>query len=200
MLTKGLLNVGRLTVTGGFFLLLAALLCLDERGLIGTLFLLCAVHEAFHLVTILLLGGHVKQLYLTGVGAELLLDGASLSYPMEVAAALAGPAGSVMAARFLADAGALPAAGLSLALGLFNLLPARPLDGGRALYFVLAWALSPAAADRVVAASSWLCALLLCLLGVPAARFSGNFTPLLIGLWLLLLAKRDVCVYNSRRI
>jgi Zn-dependent protease len=133
------------------------------------------------------------------VGAELLLDGALLSYPMEVAAALAGPAGSVMAARFLAAAGALPAAGLSLALGLFNLLPARPLDGGRALYFFLAWAFSPAAADRVLTVTSWLCALFLFALGLHAARLSGNFTPLLLGSWLLLLAKRDVCVYNGRR-
>lgn len=196
MSTKGVLNLGCLTVTGGFFLLLAALLCLDAGGLVGTLFVLCAVHEAFHLATVLLLGGRVRRLSLTGVGAELVFDGAALSYPMEVAAALAGPAGSVMAARLLADAGAYPAAGLSLALGLFNLLPARPLDGGRALYFILAWAFSPAAADRVLGVLSRGCALVLLALGVPAACLAGNFTPLLIGVWLLLLAKREVCVYN----
>ena len=39
------------------------------------------------------------------------------------------------------------AAGAHIVLGIFNLLPIRPLDGGRALYLGTSWLLGPAAGE-----------------------------------------------------
>lgn len=47
---------------------------------------------------------------------------------------LAGPAVNLLCALVLGGAHAWVAAGAHLSLCLFNLLPVRPLDGGRALY------------------------------------------------------------------
>ena len=52
----------------------------------------------------------------------------------------------------LARMGLETAAGVHMVLGAFNLLPIRPLDGGRALYLGASWLLGPAAGE---AAARW---------------------------------------------
>ena len=46
---------------------------------------------------------------------------------------------------------------LNLGFALFNLLPVRRLDGGRALYFLLCRQFSEQAAGRIILATSLLC-------------------------------------------
>ena len=68
---------------------------------------------------------------------------------------LAGPAANLLAALVLTALGGerWPAAvGANLVLCAFNLLPVRPLDGGRALYLLVSWAAGPAAGE---AAGRW---------------------------------------------
>ena len=94
---------------------------------------------------------------------------ARLSYPGEIAAVLAGPAVNLLCALVLGGAHAWVAAGAHLSLCLFNLLPVRPLDGGRALYLAAAWLAGPSAAERI-------------------ACWAGGTTALALGglvLWLL---------------
>ena len=86
------------------------------------------------------------------LGAVLAVDRRGLSYGKELAAVLAGPAANLLSTAVLARMGLETAAGVHMVLGAFNLLPIRPLDGGRALYLGASWLLGPAAGE---AAARW---------------------------------------------
>lgn len=176
---------GAVTVTSGFLLAAAAMLYLDSAVALPSA-AAAALHELGHWGAIHALGGRVSGFTLSVAGAEMRLDGArALSYPGELAAALAGPAVSLLCAWGAAKLGFFLFAGLSLALGLFNLLPVVQLDGGRIVYALIAWLLSEQHAARVVLVLSVITAG--CLLGLGATLFklSGNFTLLVTAIWLV---------------
>lgn len=111
-----------------------------------------AVHEWGHWAMLRALGAKVNGVRLSVLGAVLETDSGGLSYGGELAAVLAGPAANLLSALALTAAakGCWPAAvGASLVLCVFNLLPIRPLDGGRALYLLASWAAGPAAGETV---------------------------------------------------
>lgn len=126
------MRLGRIEATGGFFLLAAWLNYLDRQHLVPLAAAACLLHELGHYAAIRLLGGDIKLIRLTAVGAEMVLSG-PLDYWREGAAALSGPLVNLLLASFFCrvEGGAL-FAGLNLALGCFNLLPVGRLDGGRA--------------------------------------------------------------------
>ena len=149
------MGLGRVEVTGGFLLLLAWLNYLDRSFLVPMAVLACGVHELGHLLAIRLLGGTVREIRLTAIGAELVLSG-PLGYWQEGAAALAGPGVNlllallmILCASVIAKAAPanvvtkwvfyflLDAAALSVGLGLFNLIPIPPLDGSKVLFALL---------------------------------------------------------------
>lgn len=112
----------------------------------AAIFSAAALHETGHLLAARLLGGRTVGFTLTPFGGE--LRAAGLSYPGEIAAVLAGPGANLLACLVLT---ALPvrtearytALGANLVLGVFNLLPAAPLDGWRAWELLLCYLLGP---------------------------------------------------------
>ena len=106
---------------------------------------------------------------------------------------------NLLCALVLGGAHAWVAAGAHLSLCLFNLLPVRPLDGGRALYLAAAWLAGPSAAERIA-----------CWAGGTTALALGGLVLWLIGrtggsLWLLpaafgLLAAALRELHGERRI
>ena len=76
-------------------------------------------------------------------------------------------------------------AGTQLVLGLFNLLPILPLDGGSMLWNLLAWVTEPYTADRVMTAVGFGTAAVLTLAAIWAAWQGGGFFFLLASLGLL---------------
>lgn len=175
----------RLSVSPGFWVLLALLCYLDQGEILGLGLLSCALHELGHFLAIRLLGGRIARLCLTAAGAELALDGARpLSYGRECAAALAGPAASLLTAELAAGCGLYLLAGLSLGQGLFNLLPILPLDGGRAMGLLL---ISLGGETRARKAMCVLSAVLSGVLlggGLVLLRVFGNPTLLVTAAWL----------------
>ena len=117
----------RVEISAGALLLGAALYYLDEQGVLLMAFCACALHELGHWLVIRALGGRVTALRITCVGAEMRLSArCPLGYWQQIAAALAGPAVNLLAARMavgLGTEGAYCFAGLNLALAAFNLLP-----------------------------------------------------------------------------
>lgn len=134
------------------FCLLTAWFALDNGWrLLGTVLGAAAVHELGHCLALGLLGTPVTGLRVGIFGAELTADRRGLSYPGELAAVLAGPGANLLCAAALTLLGGTRWAvftGANLVLCAFNLLPVRPLDGGRALYLLTAWAVGPAAGER----------------------------------------------------
>ena len=139
----------RIRISGGFWLLAAWFTLVNGWQLLAVILSAAALHELGHLLVLRLLGARVRELRVSVFGAELMTSAARLSYPGEIAAVLAGPAVNLLCALVLGGAHAWVAAGAHLSLCLFNLLPVRPLDGGRALYLAAAWLAGPSAAERI---------------------------------------------------
>lgn len=172
----------KVKISPSFFLLAAAVWAVERELILPTL-CAAAVHELGHVAALAAVGGKAEGLTLTALGAELRLR-SGLSYARELPVALAGPACSLALALGAARLGAFLTAGLSLALGCFNLLPIRPLDGGRALGCVTGMLLSPVGAERV---ERTVAAAVLVGLGVlGAVCLRRGFGPGLLGmtLWL----------------
>lgn len=180
---------GRVEITAGALLLWALLYYLDSGGMVPQVLAACALHELGHYAAIRLLGGRVTRLRITCVGAEMAL---SARFPMgpagELAAALAGPAVNLLCAGLCAGLGEgwYCFAGIHLALGLFNLLPVGPLDGGRVLGCLLALAGRQDLAEPAVGLLSAGLSMGLTMGALLLWRAGeGNLTLPLAALWLL---------------
>lgn len=181
------MKLGNLEATGGFFLLMAWLNYLDRQMILPLALAACMLHELGHYLAIYTMGGSVKQIRLTAVGAEMVVA-RPLGYWQEGLAALAGPAVNLLLARLFCrwEHGAL-FAGLNLVLGCFNLLPIGCLDGGRALHCALCLLCGPGTAQW---AGGWLSRVFSALIlagGILLLSDAGNVTLLCVALWLLTL-------------
>lgn len=177
----------RVKVSPGFLLILGVLFWLDEGvGLLPWGLLACAIHELGHVAAAAVLGGSVKEISFTAIGAELRLDYREpLTYGQDSLVALAGPAVNLLfGAMALAMSWQL-AAVLTLAVGVFNLLPVLPLDGGRVIYGLLAGRLDSDWAERLMTALSGCLVGALVGVGTVCAIHYANATLLLTALWLL---------------
>ena len=129
-------------------LALALTLAFDKTGWLTLLFVAAMLHECGHLAAIALQHGKIEHITakLSGMKIDYLPAGQT-SYASDAVAALAGPAVNLTAvvvcaliARIYPSAEVFYFSGVNLLLALFNLIPAAPLDGGRALKALLcAW-------------------------------------------------------------
>ena len=121
---------------------------------------------------------------MTAVGAEISMS-RTLGHAEEGMASLAGPGVNlIMALVFSRWEWSVPFAGINLALGCFNLLPARQLDGGRALHATLSLMTGPDLAYRIC---FWIDKALIALflkVGIKLVSAGGNITLVLVALWL----------------
>ena len=155
----------RVTITPSAPALLAALLLLFPPVLLLAFLSAALLHELGHYAALRLMKGHVKQLTITPLGAEMTVEG-QLSYSQEMALAAVGPAVNLLLAALLSHFGSrwelcYLFGGVHLVLGLFNLLPILPLDGGMLLWNTAAWCIEPYTADRVSAIVGMFASLLL---------------------------------------
>lgn len=132
-----------------FAIVLAAL---DRGGSVLPILCAMAAHELAHLAVMLACGGKLRRLTLRF--ADLYMQATGLGYRQELLCALAGPlvnlgCGAVLCMKWPSFAA------YSLLLGLYNLLPVWPLDGGRVVRCALAQHLPPGDAERVCARVSF---------------------------------------------
>lgn len=135
------------------------------------------LHEGGHLLAIGVLGGDVRGFFGRGQGFGLSVGG--LSYKGELIAAAAGPLVSLLLAGLFALFGhwyggeeLAYCAFANGALGVMNLLPVMPLDGGRILRAVLALYCTPDQ-GRLIGRAVGLCCLLP-LLGLAFWQFLSS--------------------------
>ncbi len=153
-------------VSPGFALTLAALFLIGPRELAAAMLTAAALHECGHLALLAAFRVPVEGVRLNALGAVIHAPGAArLSYGRELAVTLAGPAVNLLFAPSIAALAHAAScargylfAGAHLALGLYNLLPILPLDGGRALYLSAAWSFGPTAGARAAFAAGLVCA------------------------------------------
>ena len=155
----------RLQVSGGFWLVTAWFGLANGWRLLWIILGAAAIHELGHFLTLRCLGAASVRLRLGVLGAVMDTDRRRLSYGGELLCVLAGPGDNLLCALLLSAAGRgrwEAEAGANLVLCMFNLLPLRPLDGGRALHLTVSWLAGPA-------------------VGECAARWVGAATGILMG-------------------
>ena len=166
---------------------LTLFVALSSPVLLGALLAAALIHEWGHWVVLRHFGGHISRVTITPFGAEMTVaDTTRLSYGAEILVTLAGPAVNLLLALCLGLAGgrwegAYVFAGAQLVLGVFNLIPARPLDGARALWLLTAWLTEPFTADRVTAAVGGVFAAALLVGGLALMGRTGGSPFLLLG-------------------
>lgn len=149
-------------ISGGFWLLLGWFLLGNGWEMLAVVLSAACVHEAGHWAVAHLLGAEIRLVDIGVLGARMQMQPEGLSYGGELAAVLAGPGANLLCGTVLAACPApwlMTAAGAHFALAGFNLLPIRPLDGGRALQLVTVWLAGPAAGERIARWTGCCCAL-----------------------------------------
>ena len=188
--------MSRCSVSGGFCLLVAWFALANGWRLLAIVLGASLLHELGHYLLLRLLRAPILGFHVGIFGAVLETDNRSLSYGGELAAVLAGPGANLLAALLLlgwdAERGAL-FAGANLLLCGFNLLPLRPLDGGRALYLLGCWLLGPEAGERICFWAGLLSGLLLSGAILALMFLSGGSLWLLPALFGLLAALFQEC-------
>ena len=118
------------------------------------------LHELGHFAVLKAVGAQIFRIRIGILGAVMETDAGTLSYGRELAAILAGPGMNLLCAilllRFCGERGTI-AAGAHLIMCCFNLLPIRPLDGGRAVELAAAWLWGPDVGEIVARIFSILC-------------------------------------------
>lgn len=199
----------RVTISIYFLLLVACALVLDRTGDIFLVLLCAAVHEAGHLVSLRLMGVRAEEVSFRLFGVELRLAGGTvLGYRREILLDLSGGAANLLLAAgafFFCRAGVFPRqtgaiTAFSLLLGVFNLLPIGPLDGGRALEAALCRRLSCNAAANAVTAVSAALLLPLATAGLLLLRNAPHNPSLLVVCVYLgvSLAAKPQCLHKGR--
>ena len=181
----------RTEISTGALLLFSIVFFFGGFSALAALFLSIAVHELGHISAIRLFGGRVQRLSVDVSGLCITFTG--MTEPTkEIITLLSGPlAGLALAfaasyfGRSTQNTVLLKTAGLSLVLSLYNLLPALPLDGGRALERMTQCFFGAAAAKRLTDIGGVISGLGLCVLGLV---FSGRMFGLaLFGAGIVLL-------------
>ncbi len=174
----------KITCSTGFLLLAASLIYLDGTGLFFASLAACVLHEAGHYAAVILCGGRVRSLRITAVGAEMEVEtNAPLSYRRDILVALAGPCVNLFVAMIAVRTNSYLFAGLNICLGVLNLFPVYPLDGGKVLTSLLSFQW-PSGAEKVVHIFSIVFSGALLGLGWAAWRGWGNLSLLCTAAWI----------------
>lgn len=171
----------------------ALLYYLDDTGVVLWCAVAAILHELGHYIAIWQCGGKVARLKLSCVGAEMVLSARHpLSHWGQIWSAVAGPGVNVLVALGVQPLAVEDGApwylfmGVNLGLALFNLLPVAQLDGGRALWHLIAIIGGELWAERIVSVLSLGISIVLTVLGgVVIATEGGTITLLITAIWLL---------------
>ena len=171
-------------LTPALFLLLT-----DTPILLAALLPAALLHELAHYAVLRLCGVRTARFTLTGLGASLYVPELHrLSYGAELLSAAAGPLMNLLLWVLLSLTGREELtlfAGAQMVLGVLNLLPVRPMDGGRILWLATAYLTEPYTADRVTAAVGLAASSALLALCLWLVLTTGSGLFLLLGaLWL----------------
>lgn len=158
----------RINISPAFVLIWTAVYFFDQRGMFLPIIISMVVHELCHLLALNLVKCKVDAMNFRVFGLEIVCNDSVMSYPEEFICAAAGPAGSLALAVFAARFGDYVLAGINISLFLFNILPVKPLDGGKMLYAITAWITDNEKAERLVFITTLGVIIALC---IAAVRF-----------------------------
>ena len=121
-----------------------------------------AMHEASHLLAVVICGGSVHSLRIGTHGA--VMESSPMDAWKELISILAGPAGSFVV--LLCSEYFPKTAVCALLQGIYNLLPVYPLDGGRAVRCVTSILFREGTGNRIAVILEWMTVIFVCGVGV----------------------------------
>ena len=123
----------RIRIRFSFLCFNALLFCLCDGKMIASFYAVCLLHELGHIAALRLTGGELRSVELSCFGIRMTAAPAA-NVKRGAAVLLSGPAANLLLYAVLMLTGKCPeTASLSLAAGVFNLLPLSSLDGGALL-------------------------------------------------------------------
>lgn len=140
----------------------------DGLYFVVMLYTVLSLHELSHTIIANILAYKIETVELHPFGFEARLVGEFKSAYDELAIALAGPLFSIlsglccMAFKDVALPGLTEFANMSISLGILNIIPAYPLDGGRILYSILYLKTDAHRAKKISILSGFFTAVVLC--------------------------------------
>lgn len=164
-------------------------LIIDESGVGAIALLCCLIHEAGHIICLLVLGEKPKKIEMSFYGIKL------ERYPMsaqttagDLIVYISGPAANFIfsAILFLLSnfyESLRDAAIISLCIGVFNLIPCKPLDGGNILYALLCRNTKQKTADKICLVVSMIILVPLIIAGIYFLKDNGNITLLAVAVY-----------------
>ncbi len=187
-----------LKINVSFAAAVTLMLILDSSGICAVALLCCVIHEAGHIVCLLALGEKPKKIELSFYGIK--MERAQLpciKSADEIAVYASGPAlNFVLSALLFIASNGMPslktAAVISLCVGVFNLIPCRPLDGGNILFAVLCRFADEDKSEKICRLVSLCMIIPLGVAGAFLAFQKGNFTLLAVTGYL------TVCAFASK--
>ena len=169
-------------------------LIIDESGLCAAALFCCVVHEAGHIICLLILGEKPKLIELSFYGIKLERKNDGVHSAEEIAVYASGPlANLVLSAVIFAlsnTQGMKTAAIISLCVGAFNLLPCVPLDGGNLLLCLLERLMSEEKSGKIGFYMSVAVLVPMIAAGIILLLKNGNVTLLAVSGYLALVAWR----------
>ncbi|MCX7614764.1 MAG: site-2 protease family protein [Clostridiales bacterium] len=190
----------RFSVTPAFLCLVFLYAFAGNLSLLPAILSAALLHECGHLIMIRLLGLKVDKIEATLLGFLIRTNAGLSSYLSEILISLSGPAlsiivavcSSVAASRGFYSESLYIFSGMNIIFGIFNLLPASKLDGGRAVHSLLCLFFSPDDTYRISSIISVVTAVFVILAGAYILYTTKyNLSLLLIGLWLLVRSNPD---------
>lgn len=175
----------RVTVQPSFLIFWTILCLLDTQGLMLYFLPAAILHELGHFACLYALGGHAEELELNGAGAkiEMVLNG---GYRADILTSASGPLANLLCACLCGCFRWEMSAGAHLILGLFNLLPILPLDGGRIAAALLEASPLGWRAQEYMLRWSQGCSIVLFFVGVYFIMVTNNPALLFVGGYLTL--------------
>lgn len=196
------LNLGKTTlkINVSFAAVITLMLIFDESGTCAVALFCCIIHEIGHIACLLIWGEKPVSVELSFYGIKLERQRHSVLSPAEeVAVFAAGPVMNFIFSAFLLpfsdkNTGAETAAAISFCVGIFNLLPCAPLDGGNIISTFLAFMTDDERAEKISFFVSCVTLVPMSVTGIIMIFANGNFTLAAVAsylVWILLKMKNQ---------
>ena len=159
----------------------ASLIIFGYSEIILPLILAVIIHELGHLSAILLCGGNAESLSVNMGGFVIGYSSSHFTFYEDIICAVSGPVFGFIAAFLASKWGFTVFSGICFSINIFNMIPVRPLDGGRVLWSFLVM-LMPVRGETICRIIESIILCVLALLAMYIAYKTGNFSLLYIAI------------------